>query len=58
VCVRVPAPSTGLFDFRFLDLMVEAGYRAAQEQLGGSAAVPRSPRTEMTHVPAALHAIA
>jgi predicted acylesterase/phospholipase RssA len=58
VCVRVPAPSTGLFDFRFLDLMVEAGYRAAQEQLGGAAALPCSPRTEMTHVPAALHAIA
>jgi NTE family protein/lysophospholipid hydrolase len=58
VCVRVPAPSAGLFDFRSLDLMVEAGYRAAQEQLGGSVSLRRSTRSEMTHLPAALQAMA
>jgi len=54
----VPAPRVGLFDFRSLDAIVEGGYRATGEQLGGWAAPPRAIHGGMTHVAAGIHALA
>jgi NTE family protein/lysophospholipid hydrolase len=43
VCVQVPPPPIGLFDFRSLKAMVQAGYEAALKQLEGWPAGPPGP---------------
>ena len=48
VCVRVPPAPIGLFDYKSFDAVVDAGYRAAIERLGGWPDVPADP-AEVVH---------
>ena len=61
LCVHVPPAPIGLFDYKSLDAMVDAGYRAALKQLEGWSSAPLEPaavrRPSESRSPSALAAL-